>query len=143
MTAPTPPTPTASASGTIEQAWNLAPPVREVETSVAAAEGLREAVSSKSVTFGLAVGLGVGTGWTVARGVTGPLSLSTGPCTFGLGLGVGFGGSWKSWTDCACRTPGCAAAARTNSGRATGERKRVMKNSVRNRGAKRSRCAAE
>ncbi len=52
MTAPTPPTPTASATGTIEQAWNLAPPVREVETSVAAAEGLREAVSSKSDTVG-------------------------------------------------------------------------------------------
>ena len=81
------------------------------------------------VTLGRGVGVGVGMGWTVARGVTGPLSLSTGPCTVGLvlGLGVGFGGSWKSCTDCACKAPGCAAAARTNSGRATDERKRVMK----------------
>ena len=52
MTAPTPPTPTASATPAIEQAWDLAPPAREVETSVAAAEGLREAVSSQSDTVG-------------------------------------------------------------------------------------------
>lgn len=85
---------------------------------------------------GAAVGLGAGLAVGVGRGVTGPLSLSTGPCTVGLGLGVGLGGSWKSCTDCARSASDGAAAARTNKGKATEARRRVIIGSVRDWGAK-------
>ena len=86
MTAPTPPTPTASATPAIEQAWNLAPPAREVETSVAAAEGLREAVSSQSDTVGGFLDAVGGGGWGPI--VSGTLVASGGSARHMIGSSV-------------------------------------------------------